>query len=83
MGHAIDLIYSACKDIVADVTLIHDKLFMLHIFDEFLVELPEFNAFMEYELKNKMSEFVVASQTKAVPLKELIKELFLPILRSL
>ena len=33
---------------------------------------------MEYEFKNKKSEFVKASQTKAVPLKELIKELFSP-----
>ena len=33
---------------------------------------------MEYEFKNKKSEFVEASQTKAVPLKELIKELFSP-----
>ena len=32
---------------------------------------------MEYEFKKK-SEFVEASQTKTVPLKELIKELFLP-----
>ena len=31
---------------------------------------------MDYEFKNKKSEFVEASQTKAVPLKELIKELF-------
>ena len=31
---------------------------------------------MEYEFKNKKSEFVEASQTKAVPLKEIIKELF-------
>ena len=41
-------------------------------------ELPEFEAHMEYEFKNKKSEFVEASQTKAVPLKELIKELFSP-----
>ena len=33
---------------------------------------------MEYELKNKKSDFVEASQTEVVPLKELIKELFSP-----
>ena len=37
--------------------LVYNKSFMLHIFDEFLVELPEFNAFMEYELKNKMLQY--------------------------
>ena len=33
---------------------------------------------MEYEFKNKKSGFVEALQTKAVPSKELIKELFSP-----
>ena len=31
---------------------------------------------MEYEFKNKKTEFVEALQTKSVPLKKLIKELF-------
>ena len=35
-------------------------------------------AHLEYEFKNKKSEFVEASQKKAVPLKELIKEFFSP-----
>ena len=34
---------------------------------------------MEYEFKNKKSDSVEALQTKAVPLKELIKELYSPI----
>ena len=33
---------------------------------------------MEYDFKNKKSEFFEDLQTKAVPLKELIKELFSP-----
>ena len=33
---------------------------------------------MEYEFNNKKSEFVEDLQTEAVPLKELIKELFSP-----
>ena len=78
MGRAVDLIHSACNDIIDDIALIHDESYMLHIFDELLIDLPEFKAFMDYEFKNKMSEFVQASQTKAVPLKELIKELFEP-----
>ena len=51
---------------------------MLQIFNDLLEELPEFEAHLGYELKNKKSEFVEASQTKAVPLKELIKELLSP-----
>ena len=78
MGRAIDLIHCACKEIVDDVSLIHDESFMLHIFDELLEELPEFKAYLEYEFKDKKLEYVEASQTKAVPLRELIKELFAP-----
>ena len=74
MGRAIDLIYHACKDIVHDPLLIHDESLMLHIFDDLLEDLPEFEAHVEYEFKNKKS--VEALHTKAVPLKEIIKELF-------
>ena len=51
---------------------------MLQICDDLLEELPEFQAHLEYEFKNNKSEFFEALQTKAVPLKELIKELFSP-----
>ena len=40
-------------------------------------ELLEFKAYMEYKFKDKMSECVIASQTKAILLKQIIKELFL------
>ena len=76
MGRVVDLIHSACNDIIDAITLIHDESYTLHIFDELLVDLPKFKAFMDYEFKNKISEFVQESKTKAVPLKELIKELF-------
>ena len=68
MGQDIDLIYHACRDIVHEPLLIHDESFMLHIFDDLLEELLEFEAHLEYEFKNKKSEFVEASQTKVVPL---------------
>ena len=51
---------------------------MSFIFDDLLEELPKFEAHLEYEFKNNKSEFVEAFQTKAVPLKKLIKELFSP-----
>ena len=59
MGRAVDLIHSACNDIIDDITLIHDESYMLHIFDELLIDLPEFKAFMDYEFKNKMSKFTL------------------------
>ena len=57
MVRAIELIYHACEDIVHETLLIHDELFMLHIFNDLLEELPEFEAHLEYEFKNKKSEF--------------------------
>ena len=73
MGRAVDMIHSACKDIIENSTLIHNYLYMLHIFDELRDELPEFKAFLEYEFENKKSAYVEESKEKAVPLKELVK----------
>ena len=53
MGRAVDMIHSACKDIIYNVTLIHNYLYMRHIFDNLCDELPEFKAFLEYEIENK------------------------------
>ena len=78
MGRAVDTIHSACKEIIDNVTLIHDDLYMLHIFDKLCNDLPEFNTFFEYEFENKKSAFVEKSKEKAVPLKELVNELFSP-----
>ena len=78
MGRAVDMIHSACKDIIDNSTLIQNDLYMLHIFDELRDELPEFKAFLEYEFENKKSAYVEESKEKAVPLKDLVKELFSP-----
>ena len=78
MGSAADTIHGVCKDIIDNVTLIHNDLYILHIFDELRDELPEFKAFLEYEFENKNSAYVEDSKEKAVPLKELVKELFSP-----
>ena len=40
MGRAVDMIHSACKEIIDNFTLIHNDLYMLHIFDELCDELP-------------------------------------------
>ena len=41
MGSAVEIIHSACKDIIDNSTLIHNDLYMLHIFDELRDELPD------------------------------------------
>ena len=76
MGRAVDMIHSACKEIIDNVTLIHNYLYMLHISDELRDELPEFKAFLEYEFENKNSTYVEESKEKAVPLNEIVEELF-------
>ena len=58
MGRAVGMIHSVCNDIIDKVTLIHDDLYMLHIFDELRDELPEFKAFLDYEFENKKSAYV-------------------------
>ena len=78
MGRAVDMIHSACKDIIDNFTLIHNDLYMLHIFDELRDELLKFKALLEYEFENKKSAYVEESKEKAVPIKELFKELFSP-----
>ena len=66
MGRAVGMIHSAFKDTIDNVTLIHNDLYMLHIFDELRDELPEFKAFLEYEFENKKSAYVEESKDKAV-----------------
>ena len=78
MGRAVERIHSACKDIIENMMLIHNDLYMLHIFDELRDELPEFKAFLEYEFEDKKSSYAEESKEKAVPLNELSKELFSP-----
>ena len=58
MGRAVDMIHSACKDIIDNFTLIHNDFYMLHIFDKLRNELPEFKAFLEYEFESKKSAYV-------------------------
>lgn len=78
MGRAADMLHTACGQLVDDIKLIHDKRFMMNIFDDIANEIPEFKEFLEYEFKNKKTEFISASQTKSVPYSKLIDELFSP-----
>ena len=78
MGRAVDIIHDACIDLLDDISLIHDETFMMHLFDGLRKELPEFDTYLTTEFKVRKSHYVKKSNTKAVPLKMLIKELFTP-----
>ena len=78
MSCAVDIIHTGWNEILDNLRLIHNNLFMIYIFDELFVELSEFKEHSEYEFKKKKMHYVEKSNTKAMPLKELIKELFTP-----
>ena len=78
MGCAADILHIACGQLLDDIKLIHDEKFMINMFDDIANEIPEFKDFLEYEFKNKKTEFISASQTKLVPYSKLIDELFSP-----
>ena len=78
MGHAMDIIHSSCSEILDDVQLIHDKSYMMNLFSEIAEEIPEFKHYLTYEFEQKKTHFVEKSQSRAVPLKMLVNELFFP-----
>ena len=79
MGRAIDIIHTACKDIIEDTGLIHDESFMMHIFDQLRQELPEFDEYLDYMFETKSLDNVQSNaEQKQVINKRLIKELFAP-----
>ena len=79
MGRAIDIIHTACKDIIEDTGLIHDESFMMHIFDQLRQELPEFDEYLDYMFETKSLDNVQSNaEQKQVINKRLIKELFTP-----
>ena len=59
--------------------LIHDKSFMMVIMDLWAAELPPFQEYLYRKLKHyNTNDFNSTSSTNAVPLKEILKELFYP-----
>lgn len=78
MGRVIDALHSACLDILNDNQLIHDKSYMMHIFDEFAEELPPFKEYLQKMFEEKTSNYVVKREDKALPYKMLLEELFSP-----
>ena len=76
MGCAIDILHTAYNDLIDDPRLIHDKSFMIHIYDPLMDELPEFKDYMDYQCEYRTSHYAASSKTREVTFKKLIKELF-------
>ena len=64
MGCAIDILHTACNNLIDDPRLIHDKSFMMHIYDPLMDELPEFKYYMDYQCKDLTSHYAVSSKTR-------------------
>ena len=87
MGHRHELylstsmaiLHTAFNDLIYEPRLINDKLFMMHIYNPLMDEIPEFKDYMDYQCKDITSHYSASSKTREVPLKKLIKELFTPI----
>ena len=79
MGKVLDKLKDDLNMIVDQPKLIHDKSFMMGMMDPWAAELPPFQECIDNKLKqHKTNYFNSTSTTKAVPLKELRKELFYP-----
>ena len=78
MGHAVDILHTACGEILDDIKLIHDEKYMMNIFDEIAEKIQDFKMFLEFQFKNKKTEFIAKSKTKSVPYSMLIDKLFCP-----
>ena len=78
MGRVFDIMHTAFNDILDDLDLIHNKQFMMGMFEELAEELPEFKDYLTHQFENKQSEFIAKSGTKSTTWKMLIEELFSP-----
>jgi len=76
MGRAVDILHTACGQLLDDIKKIHDKKFVMNLFDDMANEIPEFKEFLTYEFKKKQTEFIALSKTKSIPYSKLIDELF-------
>ena len=68
--------YTVCDERLDDTKIIHDRKFMMNLFDNIADEITEFKTIQTYEFENKKTEFVATSQTKSIPYSKLIDELF-------
>ena len=75
---AILHLHTAYNNRIDDPILIHDKWFMMHIYDPVMDDLTEFKDYMDYQFEDQTSHYAESSKTREVPLKKLDKELSTP-----
>ena len=78
MGRVVDILHTTCGHLLDDMKKIHDKTFMMNLFDDIAEEIPEFKEFLTYEFEKKQTEFIASSETQSIPYSKLIDELFNP-----
>ena len=78
MGRAVDVLHDACTELINDPKLYHDETYMMHLFDDIADEIPEFKDFLQYKYEDQVTTFVATSNSKSVPYKMLISDLFHP-----
>ena len=79
MGRVLDkLKLSLESTIMAEPELIHDESFMMGLMDTWKDELPPFKEYLKRQYEKKKTAYFESHGAKAVPLKELRKELFHP-----
>ena len=71
---SMDILHTACNDIIDEPRLIHVKSFMMHIYYPLMDELPEFKYYMDYQCEGQTSHYAASSKTREVFLKKLMKE---------
>ena len=79
MGRVLDTLDAAMLQIKKEPSKILKEKFMMHIFDEFINELPPFKDYMNLMFKKRTTRVIARkSGARVVPLKSVKRELFRP-----
>ncbi len=81
LGKVLDKLKDDFEAIIDQPELIHDESLMMGLMDDWADELPPFKDFLYHQFEEKKTSYFAdssSSATKALPLKELRKELFHP-----
>ena len=78
LGRVLDKLKDDLQSIVESPELIHDENVIMTMFDEWKEELPDFKDYMFHQFNLKKQQRVKESDSWAIPLLELRRELFYP-----
>ena len=53
MVRVLDILHTACNDLIDEPRIIHAKSFMIYIYDPIMDELPEFKDYMNYQCEDR------------------------------